>query len=224
MKPWLKIKELGIDFLVSLVLFSFFLLSSVQVASLKPVVLFLQEISGVYEGVGLEREVVERLTGETLDYVRGSEGELPYTTRENFHLSEGRSLFLRARRIWLVLTLSIFLIVVLISLEALKWRDRLKIISRDLAVFFLILDLGVLFLFRRFFALFHRILFSPGTWEFGQGDLLIRLFSYQFWICQAALVLSLAAFLSAFFSSFLRLFFSPREGRATTDSLSGLPS
>lgn len=221
MKPWLKIKELGIDLLVGLILFSFFLLSSVQVAGLKPVVLFLQEISGVYEGISLERETVESLTGKTLDYIQGAETELAYTTREIFHLSEARSLFLKARRVWIVLTVSFFLIIALIGLEALKWRDRLRVISRGLAVFFLIFDLGVLLFFRYSFSLFHRLLFSPGTWEFGRGDLLITLFPYQFWICQAALVLSLATFLSAFFSSLLRLVFSPREESAAVGNLPG---
>lgn len=224
MKPWLKIKELGIDLLVSLILFSFFLLSSVQVASLKPVVLFLQEISGVSEVVSPEKGAAEGLTGKTLDYVKGAKTELPYTARENFHLSEARSLFLKARRAWIVMAVSFFSIIVLISLEALKWQDRLRVISWGLAVFFLILDLGILFLFRHFFRLFHRILFSPGTWEFSQDDLLITLFPYQFWISQTALVLSLATFLSAFFSSLLKLAFSPEEESLAVDSPPDLSS
>lgn len=207
----MKIKEVILDFFVALVLLLFFLLSSIQIASFKPVVFFLQDTVGVYEEVSLTREVIKKVTGETLDYVKGADVELPYTLREKFHLTEVRALFLNARKYWLVSVVLVFTIILLTHVEVLQWEERMKVITRGLTIFFLILDLCVLFSFFRFFEVLHKILFSPGTWEFTKDSLLTTLFPYQFWVSQTVFVLSFSAFLSAISSFFLRLLLSPKR-------------
>lgn len=210
MKLWVKVKEAGLDFFVAFILLLFFLLSSLQIASLKPVVSFFQDVSGVYEGASLKREVIKEVTGETLDYVKGANLNLPYTSKELFHLTEVRSLFLNIRKVWLVSVVLTFTIFLLTHFEVLQWQERVKVITKSLTIIFLVFDLCVLFSFPRFFTIFHQISFSPGTWEFAKDDLLTTWFPYQFWVSQTALVLSFCTFLSAISSFVLRLsLFSP---------------
>lgn len=204
MKLWLKVKEAGIDFFVASVLLLFFFLTSIQVASLKPVVFFLQDIGGVYEGASLRKEVMEEVTRGTLSHIKGAEPDLPYTMRERSHLVEVRSLFLDVRKFWLISVGLAFMIFLLTHLEVLQWQERVRVITKGLTIVFLMLDLGLLFFFSRFFTIFHKTLFSPGTWEFSETDLLTILFPYQFWVGQTVFVLSFSAFLSAISSFILR--------------------
>lgn len=44
------------------------------------------------------------------------------------------------------------------------------------------------------FTVFHMALFQPGTWQFSESDLLIRLFPEQFWFVSALTVLALMVF------------------------------
>jgi len=204
-----KVKQFSLDLIAAFILLSFFLLSSIQIASLKPVVFFFQDISGVYEGAdfGFKKEVIQEATEETLDYVKGANLNLPYTQREKFHLAEVRSLFLNIRKVWLVSVILTFGILLLIHLKVLQWQERIKVITKSLTIFCLVLDLGLLFLFPHFFTVFHQILFSPGTWEFAKEDLLTALFPYQFWVMQTIFVLSFSAFLSAISFFVLRLLY-----------------
>lgn len=206
MTLWVKIKEAGIDFLVALIFLFFFPLSSLQVASQRPVVFFFQEISGVYERMGIGQETARDLTVQALDFIGGKEIKLAYTTRENFHLEEVRSLFLKAKRAWLVTAGMALAVVFLIRWRVLEWKKRLGVITKGVAVFFLVVDLVVLFFFASFFQRFHEAFFTPGTWQFGQKDLLTTLFPYQFWVVEAAFVLSFSAFLSTLFSFVLGTF------------------
>lgn len=205
----MKVKEVSLELFVAFILLLFFLLSSLQIASFKPVIFFFQDKSGVYEGASLKKEVIREVTEETLDYVKGANLNLPYTQREKFHLTEVRSLFLNIRKIWLVSVILTFVIFLLTHLEVLQWQDRMKVITKGLTAVFLIFDLCILFSFPQFFTFFHKSLFSPGTWEFSQSALLITLFPYQFWVSQTVFVLSFSAFLSATSFLVLRLFLPP---------------
>lgn len=198
MTLWAKVKEVGIDLLLAFIFLSFFLFSSFQLASQKPVVFFIQEISGVYQGTEAEKAATRDLTIKTLDFIEGEaeEVDLLYTQREKFHLEETRKLFLKARRVWLILTSLVVLTLLFIRWTVLGWSERVRVITKGVAVFFFAVDLLVLFLFSSFFDRFHRFFFTPGTWQFGEKALLINLFPYRFWVVEAAFVLSLSAFLS----------------------------
>lgn len=186
-------KEILLDFFVGLTFFSFFLLSSVQIASLNSVVGFQQKISGVYEKSGLEKEEVISITSQTLDFVKGrSLPSLPYTPREIFHLGEVKNIFAKTRFLWLISAALSFLILLWSNQAVFLWRQRFKKIYKGVTLALLALDLITFFFFPFVFEEFHSLFFKEGSWVFSENDLLIRLFPYRFWFCQTFLTLGLA--------------------------------
>jgi integral membrane protein (TIGR01906 family) len=205
------VKEVFFVFLIGLIFLSFFLLTSIQIASLPEVVNFQQKLSGVHEGSGLETEEIIKVTSQALDYVHGRDSSsLPYTSREMFHLGEVRNLFRKARLFWLISAVASFLILFWSSWASLLWRERFKRVSKGITFTLLLFDLVTIFFFSFFFEGFHRIFFQPGTWAFEENALLIRLFPYRFWFCQTFLVLGLTTLFSTNINLLLFKILSPR--------------
>jgi len=198
MKPWQKTSNL----LSLLIFLLFFLSTSIQIASSLPLVYFFQDLSGVYSQSS-DRLLKQKITKTTLSYVKGENFPLPFTPKENFHLKEVRQVFSKGKKIWLFSCSVALPLLIYFSFFA---QEKIRPLGRFLTILFLFFDLCLLFAFPYFFRLFHQILFSPGSWQFGKDSLLLQLFPYQFWVIQSFFVFSLAAFLSSLTFFFLRSF------------------
>jgi integral membrane protein (TIGR01906 family) len=200
------VKEVFLDLFIGLIFFSFFLLTSVQIAGLNQVVNLQQKLSGVYEDSGLGTKEIVNITSQTLDYMRGRDSpDLTYTSGEMFHLSEVRNLFRKTRLVWLISVAASFLMLFWSSWASLLWRERFKRVSKGITLALLVFDLITIFFFPFFFEGFHRIFFRSGTWVFEESDLLIKLFPYSFWFCQTFLVLGLTTLFSTNVSLSLKI-------------------
>lgn len=203
------VKEVFFDFFIGLTFLSFFLLTSIQIASLPEVVNFQQNISGVYADPGLEKEEVIGLTSQTLDYIKGRNlSSLPYTPREMFHLGEVKDLFMKTRLVWLISSVSSLLILFRFRWDTFLGDQRLKKINKGMMFTLLAFDLTTFFFFSPFFEGFHQVFFQPGTWAFSETDLLIKLFPYDFWFQEAFLVLGLTTLFSVSVNFLLKTFTS----------------
>lgn len=199
MRPWGKVNSFSL-FLI-LILFSFFLTTAVQIAKVFPLVSLFQSLGGVYSSFPPEEG--KKITRNTLLYLQGRESSLPYTPEEIAHLQAVRRLFVWERAVW---RLSFFFLLLFFLLARLGWLslEQIKIVTRLLGLFFLFLDILLLFFFPQFFRLFHEILFPPGSWQFSPDKILVQLFPYQFWLIQSFFVFSFSALLSSFTFFFLR--------------------
>lgn len=112
-----------------------------------------------------------------------SDGSPLYNEREMSHMVDVKNVIQKAQIGWIVI---IFLLVLA---AALTWRTQWKS-TLWLAIFrggiltillILLILLAVALNFDQFFAAFHSLFFSSGSWLFYESDTLIRLFPLKLW-------------------------------------------
>lgn len=120
---------------------------------------------------------------EYLSNEKLSDGSPLYNDREMSHMVDVKNVIQKAQIAWIVI------IVLLALAAALTWRTQWKS-TIWLAIFrggiltilsILLVLLAVALNFDQFFAAFHGLFFSSGSWLFYESDTLIRLFPLKLW-------------------------------------------
>jgi integral membrane protein (TIGR01906 family) len=111
------------------------------------------------------------------------DGSPLYDEREMSHMVDVKNVIQKAQIVWIAIIIALALI--LIFTWRTQWR---KTIWRGVArgslltiLLILLVLLGVAVNFDQFFALFHGLFFTSGSWLFYASDTLIRLFPLKLW-------------------------------------------
>lgn len=205
-----KRKPLWQSFLMYILAFSLYIFlftSNLRLLATRTWVVMEQKRAGVAEETQFSDKELKEIDAKVLRFMNS--GELfssitvmqngkevkVFKAREVSHLYDVQGIF---RVFSWARSISIFLLLVLIFLLVADNRDRKRLIYGFLSragLFFLAtvggLFLFVLLAFNLFFTEFHQLVFAPGTWIFGSGEILPQLFPERFWL-ESALALTAA--------------------------------
>ena len=148
-------------------------------------------------------------------------GRLVFNEREVSHMADVQKVFQYAVRIWQ------FAFILFVLVGFVLWRNgdgkvfTAGVQMGGLITSAMIVAIGLLAIFawQRWFELFHRFLFVPGSWIFSYEDTLIRLFPAQFWF-DATLMLSALSLAGGLLLAFLGWRWKPVAAHHSSDDLS----